>query len=77
MSTHIKQIDNNVVRHLSKVKVPAPHTLMELSCKQFKRCQPNSISLVGLYETEKTTDMKPCVMYKEVIYGSALLPKKC
>lgn len=61
---------------MSKEKVSAPHTLMELSIKQIKRCKGNSISLKGLYETEKSTDMKSCSMYKKATYGDALLHNK-
>ena len=69
--THCK-----LLSEISNDRTKCPHTLMELSSVQFTRIKHNAICVSGLYETEKTLDVKSCIKYKQVTYGDALKVKK-
>jgi len=72
---HNYLINNNVVRHLDLNKSKCPHTLIELSAKQWNRCSKNSIIVQGLIE-DATVKKHPTISYNSVTYGSNIILKK-
>ena len=62
-------IHNQVITTLDSQTNIAPHTLMELSVKQWKRLQNNCIKLSSI-TIDKSIKRHPIVSYDTIEYGS-------